>query len=115
MHSCYDAVDYGRNKAKGAPLGQLVIHKKDGEIQTENTYKADAGKPAARITTVEVALNHLLDDRPEKAVLLLEATLVLGQDPVKMMEQLPVEHSSLWMTLTLVLLRLRMRRRGWLS
>jgi len=36
----------------------------------------DAGKPAARVAAVEVALNHLLDDRPEVAVVFLEAVLV---------------------------------------
>ena len=30
---------------------------------------ADAGKPAARVAAVQVALDHLLDDGPEEAVL----------------------------------------------
>lgn len=40
-----DAVDYGRAKAKQATLGQLVIHKKDGKIQTEYTYGNDPFPP----------------------------------------------------------------------
>ena len=40
-----DAVDYGRDRAKEAPKGQLIIHKKDGTIQTEHTYKKDPYPP----------------------------------------------------------------------
>jgi hypothetical protein len=47
----------------------------------------DAGKHAARVAAVEVALNHILDDRPKEAVLLLETSIILGQEPVEMMEQ----------------------------
>jgi hypothetical protein len=37
-----DAVDQGKDIAKSAPLGQIVIHKQDGSIQTEHTYGKDA-------------------------------------------------------------------------
>ena len=40
-----DAVDYGREKSKQAPLGQLVIYKKDGKIQIEYTYGKDPCPP----------------------------------------------------------------------
>jgi len=46
---------------------------------------ADAGEPAARIAAVEAALDHLLDDRPEKTVLLLEAALICFQEPIEVM------------------------------
>jgi len=46
----------------------------------------DAGKPAARVAAIEVALNHLLDDWPKEAVLLLEPALVFRQEPVEVME-----------------------------
>ena len=39
------AVDFGRDQAKNQDLGQLVIHKKDGKIQTEHTYKKDPYPP----------------------------------------------------------------------
>lgn len=39
-----DAVDRGRQVAKNAPLGQLIIQKKSGEIQTEYTYGNDPRK-----------------------------------------------------------------------
>ena len=39
------AVEKGRELAKNAPLGQLVIHKGDGKIQTEHTYKKDPYPP----------------------------------------------------------------------
>jgi len=39
------AVDFGRQKGREAPLGQLIIHKKDGEIQTEHTYGKDPYPP----------------------------------------------------------------------
>ena len=37
----------------------------------------DAGESATRVAAVEVALDDLLNDRPEEAVLLLKAALVL--------------------------------------
>lgn len=36
-----EAIEAGKKRAKSAPLGQLVIHKKDGTIQTEWTYGKD--------------------------------------------------------------------------
>jgi hypothetical protein len=62
---------------------------------------ADAGKAAARIAAVEVALDDLLDDRTEEAVLLLETSLILGQEPVEMMEQHPIEDGPLRMSRTI--------------
>jgi hypothetical protein len=56
---------------------------------------ADAGKPAARVAAVEAALHDLLDNWAEEAVLLLEAALILGQEPVEIMEQHPIEDSPL--------------------
>lgn len=35
------AVERAKELAKSQPLGQVVIHKQDGEIQTEYTYGAD--------------------------------------------------------------------------
>lgn len=40
-----DAVDFGREKAKNAGWAQLKIHRKDGTIQTEHTYKKDPYPP----------------------------------------------------------------------
>ena len=39
-----DAVDRAKDIAKNAPLGQVVIQKRDGEIQTEHTYGKDPKK-----------------------------------------------------------------------
>ena len=36
-----DAVARGKELAKKAPLGQIIIHKQDGKIQTEHTYGED--------------------------------------------------------------------------
>ena len=36
-----EAVDQGKGIAKSAPLGQIVIHKRGGAIQTEHTYGKD--------------------------------------------------------------------------
>ena len=36
-----DAVAKGRTLAKKNELGQLIVHKQDGKIQTEYTYGAD--------------------------------------------------------------------------
>jgi hypothetical protein len=58
----------------------------------------DAGKPAARIAAVEVAVHDLLDDRPEEAILLLEAALILRQESVEVMKYHPVECSPFRMS-----------------
>jgi len=58
---------------------------------------ADPGEPRAGVAAVEVALDDLLHDRPEIPVLLLEAALVFGQEPVEVMEQRPVEGRALRM------------------
>ena len=39
-----DAVARGKELAKKAALGQIKIHKQDGEIQTEHTYGEDPRK-----------------------------------------------------------------------
>lgn len=40
-----DAVQRGKELAKGAPLGQIKIHGQDGKIQTEHTYGKDPYPP----------------------------------------------------------------------
>jgi len=40
-----DAIDYGREIAKKASLGQLKIHDKKGKFQTEYTYGRDPYPP----------------------------------------------------------------------
>jgi len=40
-----EAVERGRELAKGAGEGQLKIHGKDGQIQTEHTYNNDPYPP----------------------------------------------------------------------
>ena len=40
-----NAINYRRQKAKQSPPGQLKIHKKDGKIQTEYTYRKDPYPP----------------------------------------------------------------------
>lgn len=39
------AVDRARDLAKSQPLGQVIIHKSDGKIQTEHTYGKDPYPP----------------------------------------------------------------------
>jgi uncharacterized protein YdaT len=39
------AVSRGKELAKGAPLGQIKIHGRDGKIQTEHTYRKDPYPP----------------------------------------------------------------------
>ena len=41
----FDAVHRARDLAKSQPIGQLVIHKKDGTFQTEHTYGSDPFPP----------------------------------------------------------------------
>ena len=40
-----EVVDRARDLAKAQPLGQVVIHKSDGQIQTEHTYGKDPFPP----------------------------------------------------------------------
>ena len=40
-----EAVDYGRQLAKKANLGQLKIQKRNGTFQTEYTYRKDPNPP----------------------------------------------------------------------
>jgi len=39
------AVDRARQLAKAQPLGQMIIHKRDGSFQTEHTYGKDPHPP----------------------------------------------------------------------
>jgi len=52
---------------------------KHEEVLFPTVWTADAGKPAHRIATVEILLKNIIDDRPEEAVLLLEAALVFSE------------------------------------
>lgn len=47
---------------------------------------------------VQEALDPLLDNRPEKPVLLLKAALILSQEAVKVMKEHTVEDSAFWMS-----------------
>lgn len=40
-----DAIDRAKELAKNQALGQIVIHKQDGTIQTEHTYRKDPYPP----------------------------------------------------------------------
>jgi len=40
-----DAVAHAKELAKKQPLGQVVIHRQDGTIQTEHTYGRDPYPP----------------------------------------------------------------------
>ena len=40
-----DAINKAKSIAKNAPLGQVIIQKKDGTIQTEYTYRKDPYPP----------------------------------------------------------------------
>lgn len=40
-----DAIPFGRQVASTGEAGQLIIHRKDGEIQTEYTYGNDPFPP----------------------------------------------------------------------
>jgi hypothetical protein len=56
------------------------------------------GESAFRVAAIKITLDHVLDDRPEIAMLPLEPALILAQEPVEMMEQNPVEDGPLWMS-----------------
>ena len=50
------------------------------------------------VAAVEIALDDLLDDRPEISALPLESVFIGGEEAVKMMEQHPVENDPLRMS-----------------
>ena len=60
----------------------------------------DPGEAGTGVSAVEITLDDLLDDGPEMTVLLLEAALVLCQEPVEVMEQDPIEDRALRMART---------------
>jgi hypothetical protein len=47
---------------------------------------------------VKEALDHILDDGLEEAVISLETGLIFGQELVKVMEEHPVEHGAFRMS-----------------
>jgi hypothetical protein len=57
--------------------------------------KTHPGNTRAGVGAIEIALDHLLDDRPEKTVLLLKASLIISQEPLEMIEHHPVEDRTL--------------------
>jgi len=57
----------------------------------------DPGNTRAGVGAIEIALDHLLDDWPEKTGLLLKASLIISQEPLEMIEHHPVEDRTLRM------------------
>lgn len=80
------------------PAGPAGEHQ---EMLRTTVRTTDAGEPAVRVAAIEIALDHLLDDGSEVAVLLLEAALVFGQKAVEIMEQHPIKNSLLRMARTI--------------
>jgi len=70
------------------------------QLFTVAVRTADPSEAGARIAAVEIALDDLLDDRPEMTVLLLKTALVDSQEPVEVMEQDPIEDRVLRMSRT---------------
>jgi len=54
----------------------------------------DPGKSAAGVAAVEIALDDVLDDRPEEAVFPLKTPLIFRDEPLEMMEKHPVENGA---------------------
>jgi len=61
---------------------------------------ADPGEAGAGIAAVEVLIDHLFDDRTEKAVFPFKTLFIFRQEALKMMKKHPVKNSLLWMTRT---------------
>lgn len=62
---------------------------------------ADAGKPTARVPSIQVTLDDLLDNRPKEAVFFLETALILHQEALEVMEEHTVEDGALGMSGTI--------------
>ena len=72
-----------------------------GKVEKEFSTTAPAtnsGKPAPGIAAVQIALHNFFYDRTEIAILPLNATLILREEPAKRMEEDPVEDCVLWMS-----------------
>jgi hypothetical protein len=52
---------------------------------------AEPGKARAGIAAIKVALRDFSDDRSDIPILLLESSLINGQEPLEMMEKHPAE------------------------
>jgi hypothetical protein len=61
-------------------------------------WAPDPGESAAGIAAVKIALDDVLDDRPEETIVPLEPALVFGDEPLEMMEKHPVENGPFRMT-----------------
>ncbi len=55
---------------------------------------ADPGESAAGIAAVQIALDNVLDDRPEIPVFPLEAALIFRDKPLEMMKKHPIEDGA---------------------
>jgi len=62
---------------------------------------ADPGEAAPRVGAIQILFDNSLDDRPKIPVFPLESALILGDKPLEMMEQYPVEDGPLRMTRTI--------------
>ena len=64
-------------------------------------WAADPGEAAAGVAAVQVALDDILDDRPEISVVPLEPALIFRDEPLEMMKKHPVENGPFRMSRTI--------------
>jgi hypothetical protein len=57
-------------------------------------WAPNPGESATGIAAVEIALDDVLDDRPEETIVPLESALVFGDEPLEMMKKHPVENGA---------------------
>jgi len=91
-----DAIDYGEIGEESDDPHHAAALRADHRINFID-FTDHLGPAAVQVAAVEVALDDFFDDRPEEAVLLLEAALVLRQEPVEVMKKHPVEDGPLRM------------------
>ena len=61
---------------------------------------ADPGKAAAGVAAVEIALDHILNDRPEISIFPLKSTLVFRDEALEVMKKHSIEDRAFRMTRT---------------
>jgi hypothetical protein len=61
----------------------------------QSIWSTSYGEPAARVAAVKIAPHDFLDGRPEEAVFLLEAALMLREEPVEIMKEHPIKDGPL--------------------
>jgi len=74
---------------------------KHEEAFLPTVWAPDAGKPALRVTTVEILVHNILDNGSKVAILSLKSALIFLKESIEVMKKHSIENSPFWMTLVI--------------